>query len=352
MTSTAPLGDEFAERLLAWFDQHGRHDLPWQHPATPYRVWISEVMLQQTQVSVVIPYFERFLARFPDVHTLAAAPLDEVLALWAGLGYYARARNLHKAAQLIVEQQGGEFPRDYGTVVELPGIGRSTAGAILSLSLNQHHAILDGNCRRVLARVHTVPGWPGQAAVERRLWEYAEQHTPAQRSRDFNQAMMDLGATVCTRSRPACSQCPLQELCKAYRQGETELYPQPRPRREVPVRRVRMLLLQAGDDVLLQRRPPSGIWGGLWSLPECAPDGDWRALVRSYGLQPKAVEALPGLRHTFSHFHLDIEPLRIEVEPGACAVMEESGAVWHNAAIDSRGVAAPVARLLASLRGS
>lgn len=309
-------------------------------------------MLQQTQVSVVIPYFERFLARFPDVCTLAAAPLDDVLALWAGLGYYARARNLHRAAQLIVERYGGDFPQDFDAVVDLPGIGRSTAGAILSLGLDQRHPILDGNCKRVFARVHAVPGWPGQAAFERALWGYAEQHTPAQRCRDFNQAMMDLGATVCTRSRPACAHCPLQPLCRAYQQDETERYPQSRPRRRLPVRQVRMLLLQDGDDVLLLRRPPTGIWGGLWSLPECEPDADWQALVQSYGLQPKAVEALPELRHTFSHFHLDIQPLRVEVEPATGAVMEEAEAVWHNGALDSRGVAAPVARLLASLHGS
>lgn len=343
--------DDFARRLLAWFDRHGRHDLPWQHPATPYRVWISEVMLQQTQVSVVIPYFERFIARFPDVRALAVAELDEVLALWAGLGYYARARNLHRAARLIVERHGGEFPHAFDDVAALPGIGRSTAGAILSLGLGQRHPILDGNCKRVLARVHSVPGWPGQAAFERRLWACAEQHTPAQRCGDFNQAMMDLGATVCTRARPACQRCPLSALCSAYQRGEVECYPQPRPQRRLPVRRVRMLLLQADGKVLLLRRPPIGIWGGLWSLPECGMEEDWRAQVARYGLAIKAVERLPELRHTFSHFYLHIEPLRVEVEADR-AVMDAGEAVWHNGPLHGRGVAAPVARLLASLDDS
>jgi A/G-specific adenine glycosylase len=348
MTDLAAPADGFAQRLLAWFDRHGRHDLPWQHPATPYRVWVSEVMLQQTQVSVVIPYFERFMARFPDVRALAAAPLDDVLALWAGLGYYARARNLHRAAQLIVERHGGEFPQEFAAVVDLPGIGRSTAGAILSLGLGQRHPILDGNCKRVLARVHAVAGWAGQAAFERALWLHAEQHTPSERCRDFNQAMMDLGATLCSRSRPACSQCPLSSICVAYARGEPTAYPQPKPRRALPVKRIRMLLLQSGREVLLVRRPPTGIWGGLWGLPECELDADWQALARSYGLEPKVAEAWPELRHTFSHFHLDIEPLWVEVEPVAASIMEGQEAIWYNNGDQGRGLAAPVARLLAT----
>lgn len=348
MTDLAVPAAGFAQRLLAWFDQHGRHDLPWQHPATPYRVWISEVMLQQTQVSVVIPYFERFMARFPDVRALAAAPLDDVLALWAGLGYYARARNLHRAAELIVARHGGEFPQEFAAVVDLPGIGRSTAGAILSLGLGQRQPILDGNCKRVLARVHAVAGWAGQAAFERTLWRHAEQHTPGERCRDFNQAMMDLGATLCTRSRPACGRCPLSSLCLAHARGEPAAYPQPKPRRALPVRRIRMLLLQAGDDVLLVRRPPTGIWGGLWGLPECEREADWQTLVRGYGLEPKAAEAWPELRHTFSHFHLDIEPLQVEVEPAAASIMEGQEVIWYNNGDQSRGLAAPVARLLAT----
>ena len=342
--------DDFAHRLLAWFDRHGRHDLPWQHPATPYRVWISEVMLQQTQVSVVIPYFERFMERFPDARTLAAAPLDEVLAHWAGLGYYARARNLHRAAQLIVERHAGEMPQTLEAVMALPGIGRSTAGAILSLGAGQRHPILDGNCKRVLARVHAVPGWPGQSAFERALWTLAEEHTPARRCCDFNQAMMDLGATVCTRSKPQCLLCPLNAFCTARLRGEPTAYPQPKPRRTLPVRRVRMLLLVSDDGVLLVRRPPAGIWGGLWGLPECEPDADWQALVRSYGLAPGSAEPWPVLRHTFSHFHLDIEPLRVEVAPLPGRLMEAGEAIWYNDPDQGLGLAAPVSRLLATLR--
>ena len=337
---------EFQARLLAWFDHSGRHDLPWQHPPTPYRVWVSEVMLQQTQVATVIPYFERFMERFPDVQTLAAAPLDEVLALWAGLGYYARARNLHKAARQVVDERGGNFPDTLEAVMALPGIGRSTAGAILSLGSGQHHPILDGNCKRVLARVHTVEGWPGESAVLKELWRLAERYTPAERCRDFNQAMMDLGATVCTRARPACLLCPLNVGCEAYRTGTQEQYPAPKPRKELPIRRVRMLLLEREGAVLLQRRPPSGIWGGLWSLPECTPEADWEAVCREQvGLEPLAWQALPVLRHTFSHFRLDIEPLRVTVEERAGARVEDEARLWYNGDT-TLGLAAPVARLL------
>jgi A/G-specific adenine glycosylase len=339
-----------AGKLLAWFDRFGRHDLPWQQPATPYRVWISEVMLQQTQVQVVIPYFERFMARFPDVRALADAPLDDVLSLWAGLGYYARARNLHRAAQVIVERHGGEFPQAFEAVVALPGIGRSTAGAILSLSMGQRHAILDGNCKRVLARVHAVPGWSGQAAFERTLWELAEHYTPNERCNDFNQAMMDLGASLCSRTRPQCQLCPLASLCSAHRQGEPAAYPQPKPRRTVPVRRVRMLLLQREQAVLLVRRPPTGIWGGLWCLPECEMQTDWRKTVREFGLLPQSFERWPAMRHTFSHFHLDIEPLCVKVEPDGAGSMEGGDVIWYNNRDEGLGVAAPIARLLATLQ--
>jgi A/G-specific adenine glycosylase len=343
--------EEFSGRLLAWFDRHGRHDLPWQHPATPYRVWVSEVMLQQTQVATVIPYFGRFMARFPDVAALAAAPLDEVLHLWSGLGYYARARNLHAAAKLIMERHGGRFPEDFEAVLALPGIGRSTAGAILSLGAGQHRPILDGNCKRVLARVAAVPGWPGEPRVQRQLWSLAEHFTPQQRCGAFNQAMMDLGATVCVRSRPHCLLCPLQPICRASLAGNPGAYPSPRPRKQLPVRQVRMLLLQSEQGVLLERRPPSGIWGGLWGLPECAPELDWQSFVRErYGLEAAAGQEWPPLRHTFSHFHLDITPTAARVRPLAGTVMEGPQVVWYNSgSADNRGLAAPVARLLTAL---
>jgi len=258
-----------ADTLLAWFDTHGRHDLPWQHPRTPYRVWISEIMLQQTQVSTVVPYFERFLQRFPDVHSLAAAAQDDVLALWSGLGYYARARNLHRAAQHIVERHDGKFPTTLEAWLALPGIGRSTAGAILAQAFEQRQPILDGNVRRVLARYHAIDGWPGDRAVQDQLWKRAEAATPHRRIADYTQAIMDLGATVCTRT-PRCNQCPLSTGCGAHRLGRTADFPGRRPRKTLPVRLTAMLVLRDENGrILLVRRPPTGIWGGLWSLPEC-----------------------------------------------------------------------------------
>ncbi|RFA26825.1 A/G-specific adenine glycosylase [Alkalilimnicola ehrlichii] len=341
--------EAFSGRVLEWFDCHGRHDLPWQRPATPYRVWVSEVMLQQTQVATVIPYFERFMQRFPDVASLAAAEQDDVLALWSGLGYYARARNLHKAARQIVAEHGGELPTDLEAVEGLPGIGRSTAGAILSLGSGQCHPILDGNVKRVLARFYAVPGWPGQSATLKRLWALSERNTPPLRCAAYNQAMMDLGATLCTRSRPACHRCPLQNGCEAYAQGQPTAYPESKPKRPQPRRRVNMLLLENEGALLLERRPPSGIWGGLWSFPECEPGADWRAYCRThYGLEPgKATEWEP-LTHIFSHFRLEITPIQVQVIPSPGQVMEPRDTVWYNSrSMLTRGLAAPIERLLA-----
>lgn len=346
--------DSFSDRILRWYDRHGRKDLPWQRERTPYRVWVSEVMLQQTQVATVIPYFERFMARFPDVVALADAAPDEVLHLWSGLGYYARARNLHKAARQVRDLHGGAFPVDFEAVRALPGIGRSTAGAILALACGQRHAILDGNVKRVLARFHALPGWPGEAAVLARLWDCAEAATPEARVADYTQAMMDLGATVCTRTRPACDRCPLGADCAAHRAGSQTAYPAPRPRRALPVRTTQMLLVrEPGGAVLLQQRPPSGIWGGLWSFPEVAsPDeiGPWcrHALGRDAG----PPQAWPALRHTFSHFHLEITPWLVELADNrADAVLEGPPTVWYNTrTADPRGLAAPVIRLLEALQ--
>ena len=341
----------FAAAVLAWFDGHGRHNLPWQRPATPYRVWVSEVMLQQTQVTTVIPYFERFMARFPDVHALAVAPVDEVLHLWSGLGYYARARNLHRAAAQLVERHGGQFPGTIEAVEALPGIGRSTAGAILSLSRGQRHAILDGNVKRVLARFDGVEGWPGQTGVTRRLWELAENYTPHERVDAYNQAMMDLGATVCARSSPRCDACPLAVDCGARATGRQSEFPGRRPRKEKPVRRTRMLLLDRGGEVLLQRRPPTGIWGGLWSPPECDPEAnvtDWCARELNVGVE--SVQPWSVLRHTFTHFHLDIHPVHVRVHGHIGGVMDDGDRVWYNVASpDRKGLAAPVSRLLRGL---
>src|SRR5690554_3909603 len=258
----------FADRLLEWFDANGRHDLPWQHPRTPYRVWLSEIMLQQTQVQVAAPYFERFVAALPDLPSLARAPLDDVLALWSGLGYYARARNLHSAAKACMERYDGDLPRDLAALMALPGIGRSTAGAILAQAWGDRHPILDGNVKRVLARVHAVEGWPGTSRVERQLWEHAQSHLPRTRMADYVQAQMDLGATVCTRHAPACLLCPVSAQCQALAQGRVAELPTPRPGKPLPQRETTVLL--AWDDsgrVLLQRRPPAGIWASLWSLP-------------------------------------------------------------------------------------
>jgi A/G-specific adenine glycosylase len=346
------MSQNFAQSVLAWFDRHGRKGLPWQQSATPYRVWISEIMLQQTQVATVIPYYQRFMVRFPDVATLAGAEIDEVLYLWSGLGYYARARNLHLAAREIRDLYGGVFPTEFEQVQALPGIGRSTAGAILSLALDQPHAILDGNVKRVLARCFAVEGWPGQAAVRKQLWALAEQHTPRERVADYNQAMMDLGSLICTRGKPACGDCPLTKCCLAHAQGKEAAYPAPKPRKALPVKAARMLMLRNGSgELLLEQRPPTGIWGGLWGLPECPPDAVPEAWCRErFGLVADGLKAWPVRRHTFSHFHLDITPLEIRVQ-AVGRIMDDAGRVWYNLKQpDARGLAAPVSRLITELQ--
>ncbi|MGH8399678.1 MAG: A/G-specific adenine glycosylase, partial [Gammaproteobacteria bacterium] len=297
--------DSFPARVLRWAEQHGRNQLPWQQQPTPYRVWVSEIMLQQTQVATVIPYYQRFMARFPELRSLADAPLDDVLHLWSGLGYYARARNLQRAAQRIRDEHEGKFPTEFEAVAALPGIGRSTAGAILALACDQRHPILDGNVRRVLARFHAVEGWPGEKSVEQQLWQLAEMHTPQREVAAYTQAIMDLGATLCTRTRPDCARCPVAEDCRAHQSHRETDFPAARPRKTLPVRRIRMLLLMQDGRLLLQRRPPSGIWGGLWGFPELAPEQDIEAWCQQrFGAAPSAQHQLPLLRHTFSHFHL------------------------------------------------
>lgn len=348
-----PPPDTFARALLDWFDRHGRKDLPWQQEPTPYRVWVSEVMLQQTQVSVVVPYYARFMERFPTLLDLAQAPVDAVLALWSGLGYYARARNLHQAAVLIQEYHGGAFPTDLTAVQALPGIGRSTAGAVLSLALGQRHPILDGNVRRVLTRHFGVAGWPGQAAVQARLWQLAEQLTPMQRVGAYNQAMMDLGATLCTRARPACDRCPLAEACVARLQDRQSELPQARPNKRVPERETLMMLARDPDGaVLLERRPPTGIWGGLWSLPQTDPDtspADWcRSRTRT---EPLRVEMHPPRRHTFSHFSLTMQIVEVWTSAKtADAVADSDRDGWFSPeSIGGLGLPAPVRSLLTDL---
>ena len=345
--------DAFVAALLEWFDRCGRHDLPWQRERSAYRTWVSEIMLQQTQVATATGYFERFMQRFPSVETLAAAPLDEVLHLWSGLGYYARARNLHRAAQQVVLEHGGELPPQLDALQALPGIGRSTAGAILAMAHDQRQPILDGNVKRVLARVHAVPGWPGEAAVARRLWELAESHTPAHRVADYTQAIMDLGATVCRRARPACDACPVAALCAARQEGQQSEYPAPRPRRPRPLRHARMLLVQdAGGAVLLERRPASGVWGGLWCPPELGDEAPESWGRRVLGAPVQTQPPLRQLRHGFTHFELEITPLRARLEGAAPRLMESDRWVWYNARSPAKlGLAAVVERLIAALDG-
>lgn len=344
--------DAFSRRVLEWFDAHGRKRLPWKENPTPYRVWVSEIMLQQTQVATVISYYERFMARFPHLIALADAEVDAVLELWAGLGYYARARHLYQAARIVRDQYGGELPLDSTLLQTLPGIGRSTAGAILALAAGQRQPILDGNLKRLLARFAAIDGWPGQSPVLAALWELAERYTPVERVADYTQAMMDLGALICTPRRPHCPQCPLATDCAAHAQGRESDYPAPKPRRDLPVRATRMLLLRGAEDtVLLERRPPVGVWGGLWSFPECPPEADIAVWCRErLGLE--VVVGIPWSvrRHRFSHFHLDITPAPATVTRAASAVMEGERFVWYNICRpDGRGVAAPVRQLLTAL---
>jgi A/G-specific adenine glycosylase len=341
----------FADRVLGWFERYGRWQLPWQREPAPYGVWVSEIMLQQTQVNTVIPYYERFMQRFPDVQQLADAPLDEVLHHWSGLGYYARARNLHRAAQQIRDKFDARFPEDFDSVSALPGIGRSTAGAILSLALGQRHPILDGNVKRVLARHYAVDGWPGKAEVLKELWRLSEAVTPYRRVAHFNQAMMDLGATVCTRGTPGCERCPLCDSCLAHVEGEPGRYPGPKPRRPLPVRQVHMLVLVSGQEAYLERRPPQGIWGGLWSFPEFDDTGGLAAWCDARGLDPAMMEPWPQVRHTFSHFHLDIRPHCLRLKNPVFSVMEADWALWYKLrGMGPVGLAAPVQRLLARLQ--
>jgi A/G-specific adenine glycosylase len=342
-------GDDLASRLLEWFDVSGRHDLPWQHPRTPYRVWLSEVMLQQTQVQVVIPYFERFVAALPDVATLAAAPLDEVLALWSGLGYYARARNLHAAAKHCVAAHGGEIPRDIHALVALPGIGRSTAGAILAQAWGDRFPIMDGNVKRVLARVNGIEGWPGIPAVEKQLWTIAVQHLPHARLADYVQAQMDFGATLCTRHDPACRACPLQHGCVAFNEGRVAELPTPKPGKPLPGREAIMLWAEDRDgNVLLQRRPPTGVWASLWSLPEAADHENARHWFDAHlAGDYDTASPLAAIAHVFTHYRLQIQPLRWRGMALRTQVADNDDLRWvPRDAMRTLGIPAPIRKLL------
>ena len=375
MKSSSP---NFADRVLHWFARHGRKDLPWQQDPTPYRVWVSEIMLQQTQVGTVIDYYRRFMARFPDVHSLASAELDQVLHLWTGLGYYARARNLHKAATLIVAEHNGEFPADVSALESLPGIGRSTAGAIAALSMNIRAPILDGNVKRVLTRYHGIEGWPEQSANKARLWQLADALTPDRRVADYTQAMMDLGAMLCTRSRPDCGNCPLIDGCIACKEDRQAEIPGKKPKKALPVKSVVMYIIQNDDgDVMLEKRPAQGIWGGLYSFPEYEQGPaqalaepkmtvDWvlhpaqaKAKADKPGLlsgfpvtevDSESVTELPPLRHTFSHYHLDITPVHSRFRGRHREFAEPQRYIWYplDGSIEV-GLAAPIKKLLARL---
>ena len=349
------MSSSLAANLLPWFDRHGRHDLPWQIAASDggrdaYRVWLSEVMLQQTQVATVIPYFLRFVEALPTLPALAAADEDRVLALWSGLGYYRRARFLHRAAQVCVAYHGGELPRDFDALAALPGIGRSTAGAILAQAHGLRFAILDGNVKRVLTRYHGIEGHPGQGAVEKALWQHAEAHTPSRRVADYTQAIMDLGATVCVRSRPLCLACPLTDACIAQREGRTAQLPTPKPGKALPTRSTTMLVLRDADGrILLERRGPSGVWSGLWSLPE-APDHEtaWR-LAQTHAKLDDA-QALTPFVHVFSHYRLAVEPLMFNEATAHSAIADNASLRWY--APDewrNLGLPAPVRGLLETL---
>jgi len=339
---------DFRRRLLAWYDRHGRQSLPWKLDPQPYRVWVSEIMLQQTQVATVIPYFERFMARFPSLESLAGAELDEVLKHWAGLGYYARARNLHGAARRVAERFAGRMPEDPEQLLSLPGIGRSTAGAILSLGFGLRAAILDGNVKRVLCRFAGIEAWPGEGAILARLWRLSEHLTPAWRVGDYNQAMMDLGAGPCARRRPDCGVCPLATACLAHARALTASIPAGRPARATPTRQCFMLLLRdRRGRVYLERRPPVGIWGGLWAPPEFEREDGLRLWCHSRGIDCSGLERLDQRRHTFTHFKLDYQPVLVRAEmPGGVA--ESAGICWWERGAEI-ALPTPIRQLLAGL---
>ena len=339
----------FAKQLLDWFDQHGRKSLPWQTDKTPYRVWVSEIMLQQTQVAMVIPYFKKFLARYPSVDELAAATEDEVLHLWTGLGYYARARNLHISAKKVMAEHHGEFPATVDELMTLPGIGRSTAGAIAAICHDTHAAILDGNVKRVLARHFTIDGWPGETETQKLLWKKAEALTPRDRIADYTQAIMDLGATVCTRSSPDCPACPYFKSCQARINGTIDQYPGKKPKKVMPLKSTVMLIVELNGNVLLKKRPSKGLWGGLWSFPECESVEAIDSLLESLNLEELERTLLPEFRHTFTHYHLDIEPIRVTIRK-THRIAEPGAEIWFNVtAPQSVGLTKPVTKILAEL---
>lgn len=345
----------FTNALLSWFPLHGRHDLPWQKNLTPYRVWVSEIMLQQTQVSTVIDYYQRFMDKFSTIKLLANASQDEVLNLWSGLGYYARARNLHRCAQLIESEYQGVFPHTIAELIQLPGIGQSTAGAILSFAMQVRAPILDGNVKRVLSRYHAIEGIPNTPSTNKQLWDLCERQTPTEGYAEYNQAIMDMGATVCTRLNPKCERCPLSSHCQAYAQSRTHEFPhsqknsQPRPQKSIHL----LIIKNSEGHILLEKRPPAGIWGGLWSFPECEIGENMSAwCARILNADILKTETWLPFSHTFSHFELAIHPIVLTVRKSMPVIMENSAKVWYNTSEPlPGGVASPISKLLKQLKG-
>lgn len=339
--------EQFSNPLLTWFDCHGRKDLPWQHPRSAYRVWISEIMLQQTQVKTVIPYFNRFMESFPDIWHLAQAPEDKILAHWSGLGYYSRARNLSKTAKIICEQYRGEFPTELTQLISLPGVGPSTAAAIVSQAFNKQAAILDGNVKRVLCRYFLVEGWPEQSAIKKHLWQLATQCMPAQRCADYTQAIMDLGATCCTTRHPDCSNCPLQKTCLANLHNKVAQYPYKKLRKVLPTKQQQFLLLHTADNrIYLEKRPPIGLWGGLWCVPSIEmTDCPTEHIEKNYALKSLQTHELLNIKHSFSHFHLHIKAIAVQV--AASNLIAECPGKWFKTTeVDQLGLAKPVSNMI------
>lgn len=340
---------DIATPLLKWYKKNGRQGLPWRHSILPYSIWLSEVMLQQTQVKTVINYFNRFVIQFPTVIDLANAHEDEVLHLWSGLGYYSRARNLHKSAKLVRDKYQGEFPNELTELMNLPGVGRSTAGAICAIAFKQPTPILDGNVKRVLSRVFAIKGWPGTSANQTSLWDYAEQLTPEKNADDYTQAIMDLGATLCTRTKPQCNLCPIQSECLAFKKNLTHAIPAPKPKRILPEKsRLVLIIENSHGHILLEKRPPVGIWGGLWCLPVCELEEDViQFCFNSLGLKVKPLKPLSPFRHTFSHYHLHIHPLILKVSNADTEVCHDNLNLWYNPHKPKAvGLPAPIKKLL------
>ncbi|MDP3087856.1 MAG: A/G-specific adenine glycosylase [Methylotenera sp.] len=345
---------DFSNRLITWQNIHGRHDLPWQTKSNqapdPYAIWVSEIMLQQTQVAAVIGYYSKFMQRFPNISSLANATQDEVLQHWSGLGYYSRARNLHNAAVTIMHDYNGQFPQNFDAIQALSGIGRSTAAAIASFAFNQVQTILDGNVKRVLARHFLVEGWPSSPKVEKKLWGLAEKLLPEHGMVAYTQGLMDLGATICTRSKPKCSQCPISNSCEAYLQNRVHNLPTPKPRKTIPEKQTIMLILMHDDKFLLEKRPPAGIWGSLWSFPETDTTLDLASLAhRLFNVVAEVLEPLPKFSHAFTHYKLHIQPQPLQVIK-LLPHINENRYVWLNIndALDA-AIPTPIRKILQSM---